>query len=110
MMPHTGGMYVYLREAYSPLAGFLYSWTLFSVIETGTIAAVAVAFARFSGVLFPTISEEHYLLQPIHISSHVANRQSEVPNPKRRGSTLITGIGLDYFCPRINGSVLASTE
>jgi APA family basic amino acid/polyamine antiporter len=44
----------------------------FSVIETGTIAAVAVAFARFSGVLFPTISEEHYLLQPIHISSHCA--------------------------------------
>ena len=53
MMPHAGGMYVYLREAYSPLAGFLYGWTLFSVIETGTIAAVAVAFARFSGVLFP---------------------------------------------------------
>lgn len=72
MMPHAGGMYVYLREAYSPLAGFLYGWTLFSVIETGTIAAVAVAFARFSGVLFPTISEEHYLLQPVHISSHYA--------------------------------------
>jgi len=53
MMPHAGGMYVYLREAYSPLAGFLYGWTLFSVIETGTIAAVAVAFARFSGVLEP---------------------------------------------------------
>jgi len=72
MMPHAGGMYVYLREAYSPLAGFLYGWTLFSVIETGTIAAVAVAFARFSGVLFPTISEEHYLLQPVHISTHYA--------------------------------------
>ncbi len=72
MMPHAGGMYVYLREAYSPLAGFLYGWTLFSVIETGTIAAVAVAFARFSGVLFPTISEEYYLLQPVHISSHYA--------------------------------------
>jgi basic amino acid/polyamine antiporter, APA family len=51
MMPRAGGMYVYLREAYSPLWGFLYGWTLFSVIETGTIAAVAVAFARFSGVL-----------------------------------------------------------
>src|SRR6202047_4286797 len=72
MMPHAGGMYVYLREAYSPLAGFLYGWTLFSVIETGTIAAVAVAFARLSGVLFPRISEEHYLLQPVHISSHYA--------------------------------------
>jgi APA family basic amino acid/polyamine antiporter len=65
-------MYVYLREAYSPLAGFLYGWTLFSVIETGTIAAVAVAFARFSGVLWPAISGEHYLLSPVHISSRYA--------------------------------------
>ena len=72
MMPHAGGMYVYLREAYSPLAGFLYGWTLFSVIETGTIAAVAVAFARFSGVLWPTISEDHYLLSPVHLSSRYA--------------------------------------
>jgi APA family basic amino acid/polyamine antiporter len=70
MMPHAGGMYVYLREAYSPLWGFLYGWTLFSVIETGTIAAVAVAFARFTGVLWPAISEDRYLVAPIHISSH----------------------------------------
>ncbi len=72
MMPRAGGMYVYLREAYSPLAGFLYGWTLFSVIETGTIAAVAVAFARFTGVLWPAISGEHYLVSPVHISSHYA--------------------------------------
>ena len=72
MMPQAGGMYVYLREAYSPLWGFLYGWTLFSVIETGTIAAVAVAFARFSGVLWPQISEERYLIAPIHVSSHYA--------------------------------------
>jgi basic amino acid/polyamine antiporter, APA family len=72
MMPRAGGMYVYLREAYSPLWGFLYGWTLFSVIETGTIAAVAVAFARFSGVLWPAISEERYLISPIRISTHYA--------------------------------------
>ena len=72
MMPHAGGMYVYLREAYSPLWGFLYGWTLFSVIETGTIAAVAVAFARFSGVLWPLISEDRYLIAPIQFSSHYA--------------------------------------
>ncbi|MGB6472702.1 MAG: amino acid permease [Candidatus Sulfotelmatobacter sp.] len=72
MMPHAGGMYVYLREAYSPLWGFLYGWTLFSVIETGTIAAVAVAFARFTGVLWPRISEENYLVTPLRISSHYA--------------------------------------
>ena len=72
MMPRAGGMYVYLREAYSPLWGFLYGWTLFSVIETGTIAAVAVAFARFSGVLWPLISENQYLVSPIRLSSHYA--------------------------------------
>src|SRR3954466_7241298 len=61
MMPKAGGQYVYLREAYSPLWGFLYGWTLFLVIQTGTIAAVSVSFARFSGVLVPWISESNYL-------------------------------------------------
>ena len=72
MMPRAGGMYIYLREAFSPLWGFLYGWTLCTVIQTGTIAAVAIAFARFSGVLFPWISESHYLIAPIHISSGYA--------------------------------------
>lgn len=72
MMPHAGGMYVYLRESYSPLAGFLYGWTLFSVIETGTIAAVAVAFARFTGVLWPHVAEDRYLLSPVRLSTHYA--------------------------------------
>jgi len=72
MMPHAGGMYIYLREAFSPLWGFLYGWTLFSVIETGTIAAVAVAFARFSGVLWPVVSEERYLIPPLRLSTHYA--------------------------------------
>ena len=72
MMPQAGGMYVYLREGYSPLFGFLYGWTLFTVIQTGTIAAVAVAFARFTGVLLPRISEGQYLVKPVLISSHYA--------------------------------------
>jgi APA family basic amino acid/polyamine antiporter len=72
MMPQAGGMHVYLREAYSPLWGFLYGWTLFSVIETGTIAAVPVAFARFSGVLWPLISEDKYLIAPFRLPSHYA--------------------------------------
>src|SRR5216684_180687 len=72
MMPQAGGMYVYLREAYSPLWGFLYGWTLFTVIQTGTIAAVAVAFARFTGVLWPAISEDRYLLAPVRVSTHYA--------------------------------------
>lgn len=61
MMPRAGGQYVYLREAYGPLAGFLYGWTLFLVIQTGTIAAVAVAFAKFLGVLAPGLSETQVL-------------------------------------------------
>ena len=69
MMPRAGGQYVYLREAYSPLWGFLYGWTLFLVIQTGTIAAVAVAFARFLGVLLPAISEGHKVVEFGRLSS-----------------------------------------
>jgi APA family basic amino acid/polyamine antiporter len=72
MMPRAGGQYVYLREAFSPLWGFLYGWTLFMVIQTGTIAAVAVAFARFLGVLVPGIAEDQYLVAPIHLSAGYA--------------------------------------
>jgi APA family basic amino acid/polyamine antiporter len=67
MMPRAGGQYVYLREAFSPLWGFLYGWTLFMVIQTGTIAAVVVAFGRFLGVLWPAISEDRYLVPPVHV-------------------------------------------
>jgi APA family basic amino acid/polyamine antiporter len=63
MFPHAGGQYVYLRKAYNPLTGFLYGWTLFLVIQTGTIAAVAMAFAKFTGVLFPGISEHVVWIQ-----------------------------------------------
>lgn len=59
MMPRAGGQYVYLREAYNPLFGFLYGWTLFLVIQTGTIAAVAMAFAKFMGVVIPWVSESN---------------------------------------------------
>ncbi len=61
-MPQAGGQYVYLREAFGPLAGFLYGWTLFLVIQCGTLAAVAVAFAKFTGVFFPWISAQNMLL------------------------------------------------
>ena len=71
MMPSVGGQYVYLREAYHPLIGFLFGWTTFLVIQCGSIAAVAVAFAKFSGVLVPWISEKNILLQigPLGINS-----------------------------------------
>src|SRR6201998_3498583 len=70
MMPKAGGQYVYLREAFSPLWGFLYGWTLFLVIQTGTIAAVAVGFARYTGVLLPWISESNYLIAPIRFGGY----------------------------------------
>lgn len=69
MMPKAGGQYVYLREAYSPLWGFLYGWTLFLVIQTATIAAVAVAFARYTGLLIPQISETNYIIEPVRIGA-----------------------------------------
>src|SRR5690242_14870362 len=62
MMPRAGGQYVYLRESLGPLWGFLYGWTLFLVIQTGTIAAVGVAFGKFLGVFFPSISSTHWIL------------------------------------------------
>jgi APA family basic amino acid/polyamine antiporter len=71
MMPNVGGQYVYLREAYHPLVGFLFGWTTFLVVQCGSIAAVAVAFAKFSGVLFPWISDSNILAHagPIKVNS-----------------------------------------
>src|SRR5947209_1718284 len=64
MMPRAGGQYVFLREAYGAPLGFLFGWALFFVVQTGTIAAVAVAFARFTGVLAPWVSGENYVVAP----------------------------------------------
>jgi basic amino acid/polyamine antiporter, APA family len=69
MMPRAGGQYVYLREALGPLWGFLFGWTLFLVIQTGTIAAVCVAFGKFLGVFFPSVSATHWLWHIAHVPS-----------------------------------------
>lgn len=66
MMPKAGGQYVYLREALGPIWGFLYGWTLFLVIQTGTIAAVGVAFGKFLGVFFPSVSQNSWI---VHLGS-----------------------------------------
>ena len=68
MMPRAGGVYVFLREAYGPAVGFLFGWTLFLVVQTGTIAAVAIAFAKFLGVFAPSVSADNYLVAPISIT------------------------------------------
>jgi APA family basic amino acid/polyamine antiporter len=67
MMPRAGGQYVYLREGLGPLWGFLYGWTLFLVIQTGTIAAVAVAFGKFLGVFYPAISAKNWIWHVAHV-------------------------------------------
>src|SRR3954470_15943152 len=72
MMPRAGGQYVFLREAYSPLFGFLFGWAIFLVIQTGTIAAVAVAFAKFIGVLLPAVATNNYLIAPIRVGGGYA--------------------------------------
>src|SRR6266566_2441843 len=69
MFPKAGGQYVYLREGISPLFGYLYGWTLFLVIQTGTIAAVAVAFARFTAVFFPSLSPDVFLGTTVNLGS-----------------------------------------
>ena len=72
MMPRAGGVYVFLRNAYGPSLGFLYGWTLFLVIQTGTIAAVAIAFAKFLGVFVPAINSNNYLMPPVTLGGGYA--------------------------------------
>ncbi len=71
MLPRAGGQYVFFREAYGPLFGFLFGWTLFLVVQTGTIAAVAVAFAKYLGVLWPAVSGSRKLVEagPVSVSA-----------------------------------------
>src|SRR5262245_50633624 len=77
MMPRAGGVYVFLREAYGHSIGFLYGWTLFLVIQTGTIAAVAIAFAKFLGVFVTQVSPENYLVPPISLGHYAISLSTE---------------------------------
>jgi len=72
MMPRAGGVYVFLREAYGPSLGFLFGWTLFLVIQTGTIAAVAIAFAKFLGVFVSSVAPDNYLIAPVSLGGGYA--------------------------------------
>src|SRR5207248_1693382 len=89
MFPKAGGQYVYLREGISPLFGYLYGWTLFVVIQTGTIAAVAVAFARFTAVFWPGLSPDVFLGSTVHSLfsmdawNNVGFAGSELTQPER---------------------------
>jgi basic amino acid/polyamine antiporter, APA family len=77
MMPRAGGQYVFLRAAYGPMFGFLFGWSMFLVVQTGTIAAVAVAFAKFLGVLFPKVSASEYLVSPIVLGNYAISLSTQ---------------------------------
>src|SRR5256714_6498594 len=77
MMPRAGGVYVFLREAYGKSIGFLYGWTLFLVIQTGTIAAVAIAFAKLLGVCVEAVSPDNYFVAPISLGGYAISLSTE---------------------------------
>jgi APA family basic amino acid/polyamine antiporter len=77
MMPHAGGQYVFLREAYGRPIGFLFGWSMFLVVQTGTIAAVAVAFAKFLGVFVPFVSDENLLLGPVRLGHYALSLNTQ---------------------------------
>src|SRR3982751_1785581 len=89
MFPRAGGQYVFLRESMGPLMGFLYGWTLFLVIQTGTIAAVAVAFGRFLGVLIPSIGPERYSWFP-HLDFAISGGTAELGLSPQRLVALVS--------------------
>ena len=77
MMPRAGGQYVFLREAYSPIFGFLFGWAMFLVVQTGTIAAVAVAFAKFLGVFCPRSPPNRYAVEPIRLGGYAVSLSTQ---------------------------------
>ncbi len=112
MMPQAGGQYVYLRESLGPLWGFLYGWTLYLVIQTGTIAAVGVAFGKFLGVFFPSISSTHWILHlwkvpPIPIGPMVLGNMDVGLNTQNLVAVLVVVFlsALNVFGVRLGAAV-----
>jgi APA family basic amino acid/polyamine antiporter len=91
MMPQAGGQYVYLREAYSPLWGFLYGWTLFLVIQTGSIAAVGVVFGKYLGVLVPALGTDNILLKVEGVNLHLSLPWMDKPFFEMKDFTISAG-------------------
>src|SRR4029079_7406351 len=96
MYPRAGGQYVFLRESMGPLMGFLYGWTLFIVIQTGTIAAVAVAFGRFLGVLWPAITPDRFSWFP-HLDFSISGGTVEAGLSPQRLIALVSIWILTYI-------------
>jgi basic amino acid/polyamine antiporter, APA family len=98
MMPRAGGQYVFLRDIYSPLFGFLFGWAMFLVVQTGTIAAVAVAFAKFLGVFLPEIADDNYLVSPMRLGTYAVSLSTQqiVAVALIVGLTAVNMLGLKF--------------
>jgi APA family basic amino acid/polyamine antiporter len=98
MMPRAGGQYVFLRDIYSPIIGFLFGWAMFLVVQTGTIAAVAVAFAKFLGVFLPEIAADAYIVAPLRLGSYAISlsTQQVVAAALILGLTVVNMMGLRF--------------
>ena len=98
MMPCAGGQYVFLRDIYSPIFGFLFGWAMFLVVQTGTIAAVAVAFAKFLGVFLPGIAADNYLVAPVRLGKYAFSLSSQqvVAVALIVGLTAVNMLGLKF--------------
>jgi basic amino acid/polyamine antiporter, APA family len=95
MYPRAGGQYVFLREAYGRSIGFVFGWSTLLVIQTGTIAAVAVAFAKFLGVFLPQVAATEYLIRPIHLGDHYA-----ISLTTQQGVAILIILGLTWMNTR----------
>jgi APA family basic amino acid/polyamine antiporter len=105
MMPRAGGQYVFLREAYGPLFGFLFGWATFLVVQTGTIAAVAVAFARFLGVFLPGVSDTNYLVRPVAAGGYALSLSTQ----QLAAVLLIVGLTLTNMRGLRTGALIQNT-
>lgn len=103
IFPHAGGQYLYLKEIYGPLTGFLYGWTFFAVIECGTIAAVAVGFGKYLGTFWPAVSESRWLMGPFHLDAWQVTKEIAV-GPYDLGLTTarLSGIVVVLFLSYVN--------
>lgn len=109
MMPRAGGPYVFLRQAYSPGTGFLFGWSLFLVVQTGTIAAVAVAFANFTGVLIHSIDGKNYLIEPHRLPSFLSGYAISLSTAQLLAITMIVLLTLTNMRGLKTGKFIQNT-
>ena len=109
MMPRAGGPYVFLRQAYSPGTGFLFGWSLFLVVQTGTIAAVAVAFANFTGVVIPGIAANNFIVEPHRLPSFLSGYAISLSTSQLVGIAMIVLLTITNMRGLKTGKLIQNT-